>query len=178
MEYRAKMSEAMALAPRVIEETAHEFMKLSGRRYGLVGTYMAEGAEVLLITLGSMTGTAAVAVRKLRKQGKRVGLVNLRTVRPFPEDKIRQVCSGANAVAVVERNVSIGSGRGSGAMFPEVVSALYACPKRPQVNAVVAGLGGRDILPQDFVRVADHLLEGHESPESPPTLWIGLHHGS
>jgi pyruvate ferredoxin oxidoreductase alpha subunit len=125
-----------------------EFGDLTGRYYRPIETYKTEGAKVILVTQGSLGGTASVAVDTLREKGERAGLVKIRLWRPFPFKEFREAVKGAELVVVMDRAISYG-GPG-GPLASEIRSALYAQEKRPRVVNVIAGISGRDVAPEDF----------------------------
>ena len=84
-------------------------------------------------------------IRRLRKQGHKVGLVRLKWFRPFPTAEIVKSLSRFKAVGVIDRDYSFGSPYYGGVLYNEVRSALYSHPKRPTVVGFIAGLGGREI---------------------------------
>ena len=162
MEFKFAQEEAMKRAREVIDAVFTEFEQRFGRRYEKVSAFMAEDADVLLLTMGSMSGTAREAVRRMRERGKKVGLLKLTVLRPFPFDEIRKKSKNAQVLAVVDRNVSLGFG---GAVFGEVATALINEPQRPKLLNFIVGLGGRDVVLEDFyqmVEKAEMVLEGKE----------------
>lgn len=141
----------------VIRETWDEFAKVFGRKYNAVEKYMTDGAETLLLTMGSFSQTASLAVNELRKQGEKVGQIRLRLWRPFPFEELREAVKGAKRLIILDRAISYG-GPG-GPVASEVKSALYGIPGSPKIVSFVAGLGGRDILPEQFVEMIRHGIE-------------------
>jgi pyruvate ferredoxin oxidoreductase alpha subunit len=152
-EYRYNMHRAMRTALEVIEEAGDAYGRLSGRSYGLIDCLAARDAEYLFLTLGSMAGTARVAVSRLRARGIRAGLIRLRAVRPFPAQSIYDACPRCRVMAVVERSTSIGSPHGSGCLYPEIVSVFYGKKRKPIIRPYIAGLAGRYVGVEDFERV-------------------------
>src|SRR3989442_10623161 len=74
---------AMEGSMAVIEEVHDEFAKIFGRRYDpWVEEFMTEGADVVFFMQGGHAVTARHAIRHLRDQGAKVGLVRFRTIRP------------------------------------------------------------------------------------------------
>ena len=134
---------------------------LSGRYYHPVEEFYTEDAETIFITLGSFGETAGEAVKVMRKQGRKVGLLHLRHWRPFPFDLFRQAIKGARNLIVIDRAVSYG-GPG-GPVASEIRSALYNMEERPQVHSIIAGLGGRDVTVQDYVRMFENTMAGKVS---------------
>jgi len=135
----------------VILECWQKFGKDFQRHYNPVEEYRSEGARVLLLTMGSFSETAMLAIDEMRDKGKNVGLIKLRLWRPFPFEELRQAVSGADVLIVLDRALSFG-GPG-GPVCSEIRSALYAEPKRPKVVSFVAGLGGRDISVSGFEEI-------------------------
>ena len=135
----------------VILECWQEFGKDFQRHYKPVEEYRSEGARVLLLTMGSFSETATLAIDEMRNKGKDAGLIKLRLWRPFPFEELRQAVKGADVLVVLDRALSFG-GPG-GPVCSEIRSALYAEPKRPQVVSFVGGLGGRDISVSGFEEI-------------------------
>lgn len=180
-EYRYNMVRAMDAALELIEEVGKEFGSIFGRRYGLIECHRTDDAEYILLTLGSMSGTARVAVDLLRSRGVRAGLVKLRTVRPFPSEALYQAAGRCRAIAVVERSTSIGSPQESGCLFPEVASVFFGRTCQPFLRSYVAGLAARHLDVQDFENICADLAQATAdapvgSPTSPPgrARWINL----
>ncbi len=142
MEFKYGQWIAMNRAKEVIEEVFAEFEKKFGRKYAKVTPEFAEDADILLVTMGSMTSTTREFVKKMREKGKKVGLVKLTVFRPFPKEELREVLKNAKVVAVLERNISFGFG---GAVYAELSSALSTLKEKPKVVDFIIGLGGRDI---------------------------------
>ncbi len=139
-------------AVQVYGEISKAFADSFGRSYAAVETYRAEDAEIVFFMIGSFATKAKEAVDRLRDAGKPVGLVQPRLLRPFPEDAIRRVLAGKQGVAVIDQNLSMGKG---GVLHAELASALYGNPGSPRVLAsFIAGLGGRDIAPEEFYEMA------------------------
>jgi len=157
MEHKKQQAEAMKNAKEVILSVAKKFEEISGRSYGLFEAYEMEDAEAALVIIGSAAGTAREAVRQLRREGKKAGMIKIRVFRPFPMEELAQAMSGLKAAAVMDRAESF-SGCG-GPLFAEVRSALYDLEERPKVVDYVYGLGGRDITVDDFKMIYGRLFD-------------------
>ncbi|MCD6275210.1 MAG: pyruvate ferredoxin oxidoreductase [Thermoplasmata archaeon] len=142
MEFKYGQWIAMERAKKVIDEVFEEFEERFGRKYMKVYPEFVEDAEIILVTMGSMTSTTREFVRRLREQGKKVGLVKLTVFRPFPKEELREILKNAKVVAVVERNISFGFG---GAVYAELSSTFSRMKEKPKIVDFIVGLGGRDI---------------------------------
>jgi pyruvate ferredoxin oxidoreductase alpha subunit len=125
-----------------------EWGKLTGRQYHPVERCQTEGAKILLLTMGSLSEVAEIAVEEMRDQGLPVGLLKLRLWRPFPFKDLREAVKGAEILIVCDRALSLG-GPG-GPVLSEVRSALYPLAERPAAVGYIIGLGGRDVNPSAF----------------------------
>jgi len=173
MEYKYQQQIAMENAKLVIQEVDESFGERFGRRYGgLVESCWTEDAEVVLLTLGSISSTARRVVRDLRKRGIAIGFVKLRSLRPFPRELIQSLVSRVKGVAVIERDASIGSG---GVVYTELTSALYANEPKPKIVNYIAGLGGREVTYETLMILAKKTLQMVEgNSEFQPVQWVGV----
>ncbi|MDH3892743.1 MAG: pyruvate ferredoxin oxidoreductase [candidate division Zixibacteria bacterium] len=169
MEFRHKLHSAFERAQTVIDETYAQFEGSFGRSYQAVEPYFTEEAESTLIVTGSAASTAFHTVRKLRERGRKVGLLRLRQLRPFPAEALCAQMKNDSAIAVLDRNLSPGTG---GVFAQEVRAALSRNDVGKQVHEFVAGLGGRDITVSDIERIFDDLE--NNSANSTDINWVGL----
>lgn len=146
----AKKAQDVALRDSypVILEIWKEWGELTGRQYRPVEAYQMDGAKFALLTMGSLSEVAMVAVDRMRAKGIPVGLLRLRLWRPFPFDEIRQATKGLDLLFIMDRAISLG-GIG-GPVCSEIKAALYQQAKRPKIVSFIAGLGGRDVPPEQF----------------------------
>jgi len=147
-EHKITQNRAMENAMGVIEEVGREFGKLTGREYSHFKTYEIEDADIVLVAIGSAAGNVKTVARKLRAEGKKVGMLKVRTFRPFPTEQIRAALSGAKVIGVMDRSDSFGAQ--GGPLFTEVSAAMYGGDAHPQLFNFIYGLGGRDIFPDDI----------------------------
>ena len=126
-----------------IPEFAAEFKQRFGRDFGgLLRTYRADDAELLVVAMGSVNGTIKDTIDEMRADGMRIGLVTLVAFRPFPAAALREQLVRAKHVVVVEKSIAVGMG---GPLANNVDLALRNAAGAPQVHSVIAGLGGRPI---------------------------------
>ncbi|MDD1666004.1 MAG: pyruvate ferredoxin oxidoreductase [Methanomicrobiales archaeon] len=167
MEFRYAVDQAMQRAREKIRDAGKDLAGKIGRDYSaFVEGYQLEDAETVLIAMGSLCGTIKDAIDEMRGAGRKVGLLRIRTYRPFPGEEILAALSGAKRVAVLDKNISLGS---KGAVGLEVKDALYGSGI-PVLDYIV-GLGGRDLRKRDIARIADLAEKGEGD------LFYGLREG-
>src|SRR5713101_3293860 len=147
MEIRMQNDQAMRNALGVITEAHAEFKKLFGRggENPFLDEYMTDDAEIVFIGQGTLSLPMKVAIRRLRKEGHKVGLVRLKWFRPFPTADVVKSLSRFKAVGVIDRDYSFGSPYYGGVLYNEIRSAMYSVEKRPTIVGFIAALGGREI---------------------------------
>ncbi len=151
----------------VYPQVCREFSEAFGRDYDIVEEYKTDDAEVIAVTAGTITSVTRIAVDHLREKGQKVGLMKLRLFRPVPVERWRRVLGKAPKVVVIDRNLTVGLG---GVFASEIQAALYALKTRPSLIPVVAGLGGRDVTPEDVVGIFTYALE-HNEPAHETLFW-------
>jgi pyruvate ferredoxin oxidoreductase alpha subunit len=162
--FRYEMHRAAEQALHVYDEISADFERHFGRRHPAVATYRVEDAEIVFFMIGSFATKALDAVDRLREQGRRVGLVRPRLLRPWPVEALRRALAGVRGVCVVDQNLSLGKG---GVLHAELASALYGQPEAPLLAAFVGGLGGRDIQPEEFYEMAAVTQRAVETGRAP-----------
>ncbi|HWB14631.1 MAG TPA: hypothetical protein VG826_35740 [Pirellulales bacterium] len=169
--FHYQLHHALKNALQVHEEVADQFEARFGRRWGAVDEYRLEDADTVLVMAGSFASKGKAAVNRWREQGRRVGLVRLRMVRPLPTRELADVLSGRRAVAVIDQNLSPGLG---GILFHEIAGVLATEPQRPAVlRSFIGGLGGKDISQAEFDHVLAVLDGGRGGGAEPDLLFTG-----
>lgn len=170
--YRANHLQGMQKALDVIEEVNDEFEHKFGRSYGgAVDTYRLEDADIAVVTIGSMTGTAREAVDIMREKGYKVGLLKVRFLRPFPAKKIREALSNKKAFVVVDRSVSFGWN--TGVLYTEVKAAISDLCEKMCSMSVIGGLGGADISLKGLLSSFEKIIEASKTTTGQvETYWL------
>jgi len=157
MEFRVVMQNAMDRAKAVMGEVFREWAEVSGRDWGGHLEVVYPEAKFFVISMGSIVGLLRKVVEDLRKKGYEVGLIKLRTFRPFPAEDLRKSLSDAEKVIVLDRSVSMGY---EGNLSIELKAALYG--SSADVVSMILGLGGRDI-PREFLeKLIENAILGKE----------------
>ncbi|MGQ9675578.1 MAG: pyruvate ferredoxin oxidoreductase [Chloroflexota bacterium] len=175
-ELKRNQAEAMRHAPRVIQEVADEYARISGRHYGMFEGYRLDDAEIGIVAMNSTASTAETVVDSLRERGVRAGLLRPRVYRPFPMQEINQALSRLKAVCVMDRADAPG-GIG-GPLYNDIRSSLLDLDERPKVCNAIYGLGGRDIKPNEIAGVFEHLQTIVETGRvDEPVIFLGVRGG-
>lgn len=155
-EFRYQQHVVTRKAADIINRVDYDFDEAFGRSYGgMVEAYQTEDADAVLVTLGSITSTVRDVVDAMRSDGKKVGFVKIRFLRPFPEKELRQILKEAPTVGVLEKEISYGY---EGSVFTEVCAALLKEGVTPYVRNFVAGLSGHDISTESIESMYEALL--------------------
>jgi len=150
--YRKGLCDAMQSALGVIEEVHADWGRRFGRHWApLIEEYRLDDADFAIVTIGSMTGAAKDAVDEARAEGTRVGLIKVKTFRPFPLEAMVKALSKVKLVGVVDRAVSFGWN--SGPLHQEVLAALYHARHSIPAPSFIGGLAGSDLTVKHFRRV-------------------------
>ena len=140
-----KQMRALERIPALAAEFERRFGRASG---GLIRPYRTEGAETIVVALGSVNGTIQEVVDEMREAGVAIGSVAITSFRPFPLAALREALMHAKRVVVLEKCLAVGLG---GIVSDGVRKALSGI----QLNGytVVAGLGGRAITRASLKRL-------------------------
>ncbi|MBN1159612.1 MAG: hypothetical protein JXA43_00035 [Candidatus Diapherotrites archaeon] len=152
--FRSQQHKAMSNALEVSKQVFKDFNKQFGRKYDVFETYKIEDADYVLLVQGSMGTITHEAIDRMRAKGKKVGMLRMRMIRPFPEAEFSKVLKNAKGVAVIDRNLAPGRG---GIMFPEIKSALYEYDVDPIVSNFIVGLGGNNQTVKKIMQIEEKL---------------------
>lgn len=155
-EFRYLQEQAMQKTLPKIEAVAKEFEEVFGRYHGgLIDGYMLDDAEIIIMSMGSILGTVKDVVDEYRARGEKIGVLKVRSFRPFPKEQIREAIKNAHAVVVLDKNISIGTNEG--ALFTETKSCLYNSKIRVPVVGYTVGHGGRDIRVESIEKIIEEI---------------------
>ncbi|MBN2155156.1 MAG: pyruvate ferredoxin oxidoreductase [Candidatus Lokiarchaeota archaeon] len=182
-EFRMKIQLAQIRAKDKIKQVSKKFGEKFGRYYGngLFEEYNSSDAEYIIINCGEIAKQMEIAVDSLRKEGYKVGMIRLRTYRPFPSSELVQAVKHAKIVGVVDRATAFGSPTG-GPISTDVRAALQDDPNTRNLTVVpfINGIGGRDVLPEEQrgqFETLFHVLDKGTYPKTKDlmdkTYWTG-----
>jgi len=149
METRYSLSNAINYSKKVITRAANEYKDMFGKFHGaLIDTYKMDDSETVIVAMGSVLGTIKDTVDEMRESGKKIGVLKIRSFRPFPEDEIIDALKNVRNVIVIEKAVSLGKG---GILSMEIRDVFYRHKiTSASINGYTLGLGGRDITPKNI----------------------------
>lgn len=167
--FKYQQHKALLDSREIIKQVDARYKEVIGRGYGgLVDAYLCEDAEQIIVTLGSITGLVRDVVDELRAEGKKVGVLKIRYMRPFPEEEIREYTKSAKAIAVLEKDISFGY---QGTVYTNVLAALT------NTNIIslnyIGGLGGRDIKKSEIEQIFEEISQ-IDTPVENPIKFIGV----
>ncbi|MCW8930218.1 MAG: pyruvate ferredoxin oxidoreductase [Gammaproteobacteria bacterium] len=145
-----KQKEALA----IIEQQADEFLEIFGRDSGgLIKTYFADDADIVFVAMGSVVGTMQELVHELREEGFSVGILSLRSFRPFPANAICNALKNAKKAIVFEKSFAVGMG---GILASEIHMATQRyIGEELKIKSVIGGLGGRTITKKSLKKLVE-----------------------
>ncbi len=172
-EYRYKNMEAIERVKQKLPQIEAEFEAVFGRAYGgLVEGYRADDAELLVITAGSISGTAREVVDSEREKGEKVGLVRLRVTRPFPRRELGALLEGKKAAVCLDNSICLGWNCGH--IFMETRAVLPDLQRAPRMIDCIDGISNLDVVPEHFeqaLELARRAAAGGDVPEVSWLIW-------
>lgn len=165
--------------PGLVRQAMTEYSALTGRHYAPVHTYQCDDADYVMVGLGSVCDDVEAVVDHLRIQGKKVGLIAIKLLQPFPEAEVIAALAGKQAVTVLERSEQT-------ALTSLVTQALFKArengeaatirhPEIPSINALptlttaIFGLGGHDLQPRHLIAA----FAAMETGKNAPLIYLG-----
>ena len=165
-EFRWNQEKAMQKTRGMIKKVSEEFYEKFGRKYGngLIEEYKMDDAEVALVTMGTNVSTARATIDQMKKEGKAVGLVKVRSFRPFPAKELREIAKKVSVMGTLGRCASFSLGS---PLNVDTKSVVYGTKNQPPIIGFIAGLGGRDITSATVRQCYDVMLKTAKTGEVP-----------
>ena len=165
-------NEAALNGETVIKEVFAEWGKKFGRTYGngMIAPYRVEGADCIITAMGTIAGTTMAAIDKLWADGKKVGLVKIRSFLPFPRKDFQEITKNVGAVGVFDRSCQPGMW---GPVYHQMRSTLYDEDKKTPVIGFIGGLSGKEVRVADMYKLGEKTLKVAKGgkPEA-PIQWV------
>lgn len=139
-EGRLALDEAKKPVLGMIDDVFKRFKDATGREYKSIETFnLDNSSNTAFITMGSMCGNIISWMTK----NKDVGLIKIRTYRPFPYEELQKIVEDNNIekLIILEKSDSLNN------LLPpfstSIATALY--PLGTLFRSFIVGLGGRDV---------------------------------
>ena len=158
----AKQMQALELIPQLAAEFKQIFGRDSG---GLIRTYAIEGADTVVIAMGSILGTIKDVVDEMRAEGHKIGVLGIISFRPFPLEQVRAALIKSKRFIVLEKSLAVGMG---GIVATNVRMAVTGTGLHG--FTAIAGLGGRAIPKSSLHK----LFRQAEKEELEPVTFVDL----
>lgn len=161
--FRKKLFETTKSSVEILKKIFTDFNSLFERKYSPVITYKVDDAKFIFVTLGAISGTAKVAVDKLREKGIKVGVIDIKMFRPFPYKELLEHTKDDAIFLVLNRAVSYGV---SGTITQEIKNIINN--KDIQVVDVIISLGGKVVSVDGLV----NLVTNFDKIDIKETVWV------
>lgn len=149
MELKYQQKSAMEKAKEIIPNIYQEFGEITGRYYNNIDTFHMEDAEYAIIAMGAISGTAIELVNSLRQQGEKIGLIKIRTYRPFPSEEIVAALKGVKGALVLDRSLTFGGT--PSIVYSDIATSFVSLRENaPLLSSMTLGIGGRDVSLMDL----------------------------
>ncbi len=167
LEIRQKLHNDLEGALKVIKEEYEKYTKLfkikpephTSIDNGLIQYYGSRKAKTVLIALGSVAGTVKDVVDQSKNKSifsnGEIGLLKIKTLRPFPEKEILKALTNAKHVAVLDKAISLGH---SGPVAMDLKASANGNLKA-KIQSFIVGLGGRDITKEMINKIIKNVKE-------------------
>lgn len=126
---------------------------------GLIAYCGPKNPKIVLVAMGSLTGTIQAVI----KNKPEIGLLKIKSYRPFPDAEIKRILNSVKYIAVLEKAISLGSG---GPLYTDLVTAINKKGGNYNKNIIknyIVGLGGRDVTEKLITAILKDLLGRGES---------------
>ncbi len=164
-----------AAVPDAVEDSMARLAERTGRRYHTVDYTGDPAADRVIVVMGSAGETIGETVAHLCEQGERVGVLQVRLYRPFPERALLDALpASVRRIAVLDRTKEPGAS--AEPLFLDVVAALaeaYTDGDRavlPLVTGGRYGLSSKELTPGMVAGVYSELAR--EQPRRRFTIGI------
>ena len=142
--------------PDIVENYLNEITKITGREYHLFNYYGDPEATDVVIAMGSASGVIRDAVDALRKEGRKVGFLQVHLYRPFSAKHFLQALPDTvERIAVLDRCKAMGSA--GEPLFEDVCSVLMNSERQIKVIGGRYGLSSKDTDPAQIVAAFENL---------------------
>ena len=143
--------------PEIVEKYFHKINELTGRHYELFNYYGDPEATDIVIAMGSVTGAIQQAVDSLRREGRKVGFLQVHLYRPFSAKHfLAGIPDTVKRIAVLDRCKDMGA-LGE-PLYEDVCTAIFKAKRDIEIIGGRYGLSSKDTDPAQIVAAFDNLI--------------------
>ncbi len=102
-------------------------------------------ADTIIIAMGSVIGT----IKETLKNNKKIGILKIKTYRPFPNQTIYDIIKGAKNIIVLEKALSFGN------FGPLYLDIKTISSDKQNIKNFISGLGGKDITQASILKIVN-----------------------
>lgn len=154
MFFRSQLHKSMLDSKNIIKKVHASWFKLTGRRYDVIERYKLNDAKASIIIMGVNTTIAKSVIDKLRKKGKKIGLLRIRLLRPFPEKEIQSALKNIKKMAILDQNISPGQ---AGILYTEIKGIF----DKKIISNYIIGLGGKPVSEKELTQIFSEVLKSN-----------------
>jgi len=160
MEIRQDLHDDLISSLEVINEEYIKYNKViqnskfkiqNSTNNGLVEYYGPKNPKIILVAMGSVVGTIKEATDEHNSSflNSKVGILKIKTFRPFPAEEIIKTIKPAKYIAVIDKSISLGY---IGPLAADLKAAAQGKVKS-KIQSFIVGLGGRDITKEIIKKI-------------------------
>jgi len=156
LEIRQELHDDLVASLKTIDQEYKKYHSLignSGRNLkpkidnGLIEYIGPNKPKTVLIAMGSVIGTIKDTLSLPRRGQGELGVLKIKTYRPFPAEQILKIIKPAKNIAIIDKSISLGH---LGCLASDIKAASQGKIKA-NLSSFVVGLGGRDVT-KDIIK--------------------------
>lgn len=149
----------------VIKEVLADYSKRFKRKYNILETYNLEKSDTVFIAMGSINENIMTAIDTMKKEKRSAGLIKIRLFRPFPDKELVELLKNKKNVIVIDR--AMPGGGMNGPVYNEIAALCQRNNIKAKLSNYIVGLGGRDVLPDDFIAIFNEVVKPSKKFKKP-----------
>ncbi|MGC8926807.1 MAG: transketolase C-terminal domain-containing protein [Myxococcota bacterium] len=163
----AKFAQEMAIINSlpVIKEVLADYSKRFKRKYNILETYNLEKSDTVFIAMGSINENIMTAIDTMKKEKRSPGLIKIRLFRPFADVDLAKLLEGKKNIIVIDR--AMPGGGMNGPVYNEIAALCQRYNIKAKLSNYIVGLGGRDVLPDDFIAIFNEVVKPSKKLKKP-----------
>ncbi|MDD5031907.1 MAG: pyruvate ferredoxin oxidoreductase [Patescibacteria group bacterium] len=127
---------------------------------GLIEYSGPKNPKTILIAMGSVIGTMKEVVDEHNSSflNSKVGILKIKTYRPFPAEEILEIIKPAKYIAVIDKSISLGH---IGPLASDLKAASQGKVKG-KIQSFIVGLGGRDVTRGMIKKIIEEVKKNND----------------